>query len=399
MYDKWPDFHEKEVGFPEQRALFDLLTDIHGAPPPVIDSDDLLEDPHRITRLWCEAVGIPFIESALSWSPGARDEVSWWDGGSFHANLRDSDGLKPQRTPVCGAGRHAGPGARGACADEAALRSPLCPSAQLGVRITVCKAVATGPSSSERRASASPIPLGRQWDIVSVSNQSACVWRWATMVRSGVDEPDLLHQRVRRDGIAAIGQRADPLKRRRNLSPSTRGPVFIHIFVGPGSAVSPSGYLTSTNWPNAASPCIVLRTGNRPRRRVRRFQRDHRRRWHGLFFRWRDQHGRPGDARLAVQVRQGGGGGRDLPALTPHLDIDAKARDGDRADQVKRQTGQQLVAARHDLNRPGNRAGRAGRRGNDRHATAPASGPARYRHDHHRVSERLSSKSPVSGGA
>jgi len=61
MYNKWPDFHPKEVGFTEQ-----------------------------------EAVGIPFIEEALSWEPGPRDEVSWWDGGSFHANLRDSDGLKPQ---------------------------------------------------------------------------------------------------------------------------------------------------------------------------------------------------------------------------------------------------------------------------------------------------------------
>lgn len=97
MYDKWPDFHAKEVGFPEQRALFDLITGINGAPPPVIDSDDLLEDPHRIVRLWSEAVGIPFVESALSWAPGARDEVSWWDGGSFHANLRDSDGFKPQK--------------------------------------------------------------------------------------------------------------------------------------------------------------------------------------------------------------------------------------------------------------------------------------------------------------
>ncbi|MEM9715468.1 MAG: sulfotransferase family protein [Pseudomonadota bacterium] len=96
MYNKWPDFHEKEVGFAEQRQLFDMLTDIQGTPPPVIDSDDMLEDPVRMVRLWCEAVGIPFIESALSWEPGARDEVSWWDGGSFHANLRDSDGLKPQ---------------------------------------------------------------------------------------------------------------------------------------------------------------------------------------------------------------------------------------------------------------------------------------------------------------
>ncbi len=97
MYNKWPDFHEKEVGFPEQRALFDLISEMNGSPPPVIDSDDLLEDPHTMVRLWCEAVGIPFVSAALSWRPGARDEVSWWDGGSFHANLRDSDGLKPQK--------------------------------------------------------------------------------------------------------------------------------------------------------------------------------------------------------------------------------------------------------------------------------------------------------------
>jgi len=96
IYDKWPDFHEAEVGFPEQRALFDRIADIKGAPPPVIDSDDLLQDPHGVVWKWCAAVGLDFIEDALSWEPGARDEVSWWDGGSFHQNLRDSDGLKPQ---------------------------------------------------------------------------------------------------------------------------------------------------------------------------------------------------------------------------------------------------------------------------------------------------------------
>ena len=96
MYDKWPDFHEKEVGFAEQRALFEKIMDKTGSPPPVIDSDDLLENPAGIVETWCNAVGLPFIESALSWEPGARDEVSWWDGGSFHANLRNSDGLKPQ---------------------------------------------------------------------------------------------------------------------------------------------------------------------------------------------------------------------------------------------------------------------------------------------------------------
>ena len=42
------------------------------------------------------AVEIPYLEDALSWEPGKRDEVSWYDGGSWHGNLRDSDGLKPQ---------------------------------------------------------------------------------------------------------------------------------------------------------------------------------------------------------------------------------------------------------------------------------------------------------------
>lgn len=96
MFNKWPDFHPKEVGFAEQRALFDRLCDKTGEAPPVLDSDDLLEDPAKMVELWCRAVGIAFIPEALAWKPGARDEVSWWDGGSFHENLRNSDGLKPQ---------------------------------------------------------------------------------------------------------------------------------------------------------------------------------------------------------------------------------------------------------------------------------------------------------------
>lgn len=98
MYNKWPDFHEGEVGFPEQRALFDLLAALDdGTPPPVIDSDDLLEDPEQMTRKFCDSVDIPFIKEALSWEPGGDPSAhSWWDGGSFHANLAQSTGLKPQ---------------------------------------------------------------------------------------------------------------------------------------------------------------------------------------------------------------------------------------------------------------------------------------------------------------
>lgn len=62
----------------------------------MIDSDDLLEGPQKMVAAYCSAIGIPFIPEALSWEPGARDEVLCYDGNDdvWHASLRDSDGLK-----------------------------------------------------------------------------------------------------------------------------------------------------------------------------------------------------------------------------------------------------------------------------------------------------------------
>lgn len=97
LYARWPDFDELEVGNPEQRALFDLVSALNGKRPPVIDSDDLLEAPHGITAAFCDAVEISFIPEALTWPAGGDpSEHSWWDGGSFHANLAQSTGLTPQ---------------------------------------------------------------------------------------------------------------------------------------------------------------------------------------------------------------------------------------------------------------------------------------------------------------
>ena len=97
IYARWPDFDELEVGFPEQRALFDLLTALNGTPPPVIDSDDLLAAPTEMVEAFCNAVDIPFIEDALTWEAGGDPSAhSWWDGGSFHANLAKSTGLVAQ---------------------------------------------------------------------------------------------------------------------------------------------------------------------------------------------------------------------------------------------------------------------------------------------------------------
>ena len=97
MFNHWSDFVLKETGILEQRELFDRICDRQGVPPPLIDSDDLLENPKEMTRAFCEAVGISYIPEALHWeSGGDPSEHSWWDGGSFHHNLARSTGLTRQ---------------------------------------------------------------------------------------------------------------------------------------------------------------------------------------------------------------------------------------------------------------------------------------------------------------
>lgn len=90
-------FEAHEISFGPQCALFERLADRYGTSPPVMDSDDLLEDPESMVQRYCNAIDIPFVAEALTWSPGARDDVLWYDGNDeiWHASLRDSDGLKP----------------------------------------------------------------------------------------------------------------------------------------------------------------------------------------------------------------------------------------------------------------------------------------------------------------
>lgn len=97
VHKHWPEFVDKEVGFEEQRRLFDQLCDAQGTPPPVIDSDDLLENPRGVVEAYCNAVGLRFMPEALSWKPGERKEVLWYDKEEvWHDTLKKSDGLKRQ---------------------------------------------------------------------------------------------------------------------------------------------------------------------------------------------------------------------------------------------------------------------------------------------------------------
>jgi hypothetical protein len=87
---RWPDFTEEEAGFRAATALVERLDDL-GATVVVIDSDDLRRRPAATVRTWCEAVGLPFVERALRWEPGMRDDWQRW--AEWHAETASSRGF------------------------------------------------------------------------------------------------------------------------------------------------------------------------------------------------------------------------------------------------------------------------------------------------------------------
>ena len=67
----------EDLGFVQQAELFDLLS-AFGGRPPVIDARDVLENPERVLRLLCTAIGVDFREAMLSWPPGLRETDGVW---------------------------------------------------------------------------------------------------------------------------------------------------------------------------------------------------------------------------------------------------------------------------------------------------------------------------------
>ena len=68
----------EDLGFRQQAEIFDFVCDHANSVPPVVDAKDVLEDPERILRLLCDAVGVQFSRSMLSWPPGLRETDGPW---------------------------------------------------------------------------------------------------------------------------------------------------------------------------------------------------------------------------------------------------------------------------------------------------------------------------------
>ena len=93
----------EDIGFVQQAEIFDWVRAHTGAIPPVIDARDVLENPEKILRLLCDAVGVEFMEAMLSWPPGLRETDGIW-AKHWYGEVEQSTGFrKPaprEREPV-----------------------------------------------------------------------------------------------------------------------------------------------------------------------------------------------------------------------------------------------------------------------------------------------------------
>ena len=89
----------EDIGFVQQAEIFDWVSAQSSSAPPVIDAHDVLENPERILRLLCEAVGVEFTEAMLSWPPGLRETDGIW-AKHWYGEVANSTGFqkRPDRT-------------------------------------------------------------------------------------------------------------------------------------------------------------------------------------------------------------------------------------------------------------------------------------------------------------
>ena len=98
----------EDLGFVQQQKIFDVACEQtasyrHTASvPPVIDAHDVLQNPEQMLRLLCDAIGVEFDESMLSWPPGLRETDGIWAKYWYNEVARSTSfqPYRPKNEPV-----------------------------------------------------------------------------------------------------------------------------------------------------------------------------------------------------------------------------------------------------------------------------------------------------------
>ena len=82
------------LGFERLRAYFDYEAERSGTPPPVIDTDRVLENPQAVLSRLCQALGIEWDRAMLSWAKGPHREDGVW-GAHWYDKVNASTRFAP----------------------------------------------------------------------------------------------------------------------------------------------------------------------------------------------------------------------------------------------------------------------------------------------------------------
>ena len=86
----------EDIGFVQQCDIFDWVRGHTDQRPPIVDAKDVLQDPERILRLLCEAIGVNFDDAMLSWPPGLRETDGVW-AKHWYDEVARSTSFQPYR--------------------------------------------------------------------------------------------------------------------------------------------------------------------------------------------------------------------------------------------------------------------------------------------------------------
>ncbi|MYU20501.1 sulfotransferase family protein [Streptomyces sp. SID8352] len=81
-----------QIGFEAQYELFRRVWEVTGERPVVVEAADLVAAPERTVRAYCEALSLPYVAEALSWSEGSRSE--WAPSEKWHRDVSSSRGFE-----------------------------------------------------------------------------------------------------------------------------------------------------------------------------------------------------------------------------------------------------------------------------------------------------------------
>ena len=93
---KWSDVSLRGIGFVEQAEIFDIVAQKRGSAPPVIDAEDVLENPRHMLAKLCDACGIAFHDSMLRWPAGPKPFDGVWAPHWYNAVWASTGFAKPE---------------------------------------------------------------------------------------------------------------------------------------------------------------------------------------------------------------------------------------------------------------------------------------------------------------